>query len=166
MSHLQPEFDRDAHENFLNRAIEISRAALSVPGATPFGALVVIDGEVVAEGMSLVIHKHDPTAHAEVEAIRTAAMRKGNHLLVDATLYCSSEPCPLCLMACYWAEIPTVIFAAHTTDVARHGFKDLTYYQELKLATPERSISEVTATNDFRVRAVDVLDKWREIHRE
>ncbi len=166
MNHYQPEFDRHAHESFLNRAIDISKAALSVPGATPFGALVVIGGEVVAEGMSLVIHKHDPTAHAEVEAIRNAAIRIGNHLLQGATLYSSSEPCPLCLMACYWAEVQTVIFAAHTTDVAMHGFQDLAYYQQLKLATSERSISEVTASEDFRARAVDVLDSWREIREE
>ncbi|NNN15570.1 MAG: nucleoside deaminase [Acidimicrobiaceae bacterium] len=166
MDHPQTAFDRHVHETFLNRAIEISRDALSVPGATPFGALVVIGGEVVAEGMSLVIRKHDPTAHAEVQAIRAAALRMGNHLLEEATLYCSSEPCPLCLMACYWAEIPTVIFAALTTDVAEHGFQDLAYYQQLKLATSERSISEVTASEEFRINAVDVLDKWREIHGE
>ncbi len=163
MNYDRQVFDARPHEPFLRRAIEISRAALSVPGATPFGAVVVVGGEIVAEGMSLVIRNHDPTAHAEVEAIRAAALRKGNHLLENATLYSSSEPCPLCLMACYWAEIPTVIFAALTTDVAAHGFNDLAYYQQLRLTSSERSISEV-AVEDFRSRAVDVLDRWRKLH--
>ncbi|MFJ8582816.1 nucleoside deaminase [Micromonospora sp. NPDC093277] len=108
---------------FLARAIEISRRALEDEGKTPFGAIVVISGQVVGEGTSSVVELRDPTAHAEVMALRDAGSKLGRHLFEDAVMYASSEPCPMCLMACYWARIPRLIFRASSHDVATYGFE-------------------------------------------
>ena len=91
---------------FLSRAIEISRHALEDEGKTPFGAIIVIDNTVIAEGTSSVVELMDPTAHAEVMALRNAGRSLQRHIMTDATMYASSEPCPMCLVACYWGPNP------------------------------------------------------------
>ncbi len=112
----------DADRCFLQRAIHVSRRALEDDGKTPFGALVVIGGQVVGEGTSRVVELHDPTAHAEVMALRAAGEALGTHLFETGVMYCSSEPCPMCLVACYWARLPRLVFAATSYDVATSGF--------------------------------------------
>jgi guanine deaminase len=106
---------------FLAYAIDISRRALEDEGKTPFGAIVVVDGKIVAEGTSSVIELRDPTAHAEVMALRNAGAALGRHLFEDGVMYASSEPCPMCLTACYWARLPRLVFGATTNDVATYG---------------------------------------------
>ncbi|WP_371781838.1 nucleoside deaminase [Streptosporangium subroseum] len=150
----------DAEQQFLKRAIEISRRALEDEGKTPFGAIVVIDGDIVAEGTSSVIELRDPTAHAEVMALRNAGSKLQRHLFEDGVMYASSEPCPMCLMACYWARIKRVVFAATSYDVATYGFEDLQFYRELTYATESRSLQEDVADDDMRAQAVDVLRSW------
>lgn len=147
-------------QDFLGQAIALSRRALEDEGKTPFGAIVVLDGEVIGEGTSSVVELIDPTAHAEVMAVRNAAARQGQHLLPQATMYSSSEPCPMCLMACYWAQIPRVVFGATSYDVATYGFEDLQFYRELALELDQRSIREDVAAAQLRARAVDVLRAW------
>ena len=93
-------------EQFLNFAIDLSERALRDQGKTPFGAILVIDGEIIAEGTSSVVELSDPTAHAEVMALRNAGQKLNRHLFPDAVMYASSEPCPMCLVACYWARVP------------------------------------------------------------
>ena len=95
-------FDQ-ADRKFLQHAITISRHALEDQGKTPFGAIVVLEGEIIGEGTSSVIELLDPSAHAEIMALRDAASKRGNQLLEKAIMYSSSEPCPMCLTACYWA---------------------------------------------------------------
>jgi guanine deaminase len=147
-------------EGFLRRAIEISRRALEDEGKTPFGAIVVIGGEVVSEGTSSVIELRDPTAHAEVMALRNAGANLGRHLFEDGTMYSSSEPCPMCLVACYWARIPRLVFGATSHDVARYGFEDLQLYRELTYPNESRSLREDEAGGTLREDAADALRSW------
>lgn len=116
----------DAH--WLDHAIEI--ATLNVKnGGGPFGALIVRDGLLVAEGRNRVTADLDPTAHAEVVAIRAACRAEQSFSLAGATLYTSCEPCPLCLSAALWARVDRVVFAADRYDAARGGFDDLEFYE-------------------------------------
>ncbi|MFC7305156.1 nucleoside deaminase [Streptomyces monticola] len=146
---------------FLEQAIQISRHALEDEGKTPFGALVVIDGQVVGTGSSSVVELRDPTAHAEVMALRDAGTRLDRHLMEDAVMYSSSEPCPMCLTACYWARIPRLVYAATSHDVATNGFEDLQYYRQLTLPNAERTLlDEVTANDETRTTAAATLASW------
>lgn len=145
---------------FLRRAINISRSALEDGGNTPFGALVVVGGAIVGEGTSSVVRLSDPTAHAEVMALRAAGAALGRHLLQDGVMYASSEPCPMCLVACYWARIPRLVYGATSHDVATHGFEDLQLYRELTLPPGHRSLEEVGAEGIVKDDAVAVLKAW------
>jgi tRNA(Arg) A34 adenosine deaminase TadA len=149
-----------ADREFLHRAIEISRRALQDEGKTPFGAVVVVGGEIAGEGTSSVVELSDPTAHAEVMALRHAGARLGRHLLEDGVMYASSEPCPMCLTACYWARIPRLVFAATTYDVAANGFEDLQLYRELARPRDQRGLREEAADPQFREQAASVLQTW------
>ena len=145
---------------YLQRAIDISRHALEDEGNTPFGALVVIGGEIVAEGTSSVVKLSDPTAHAEVMALRAAGEALGRHLFEDGVMYASSEPCPMCLVACYWARIPRLVYGASSHDVATYGFEDLQLYRELTLPAGRRSLREESAAGSVKQDAVSVLKEW------
>lgn len=145
---------------YLRRAVDISRHALEDEGNTPFGALVVIGGEIVAEGTSSVVKLSDPTAHAEVMALRAAGEALGRHLFEDGVMYASSEPCPMCLVACYWARIPRLVYGASSHDVATYGFEDLQLYRELTLPAGQRSLREESAAGSIKQDAVSVLKEW------
>ncbi|MFD3615118.1 nucleoside deaminase [Streptomyces sp. NPDC058676] len=146
---------------FLTQAIELSRHALEDEGKTPFGALVVIDGEVVATGTSSVVELRDPTAHAEVMALRSAGDKLGSHLMEGAVMYSSSEPCPMCLVACYWARVSRLVYAATSHDVAVNGFEDLQFYRELALPNAERTLlTETVAGGGTREVAAGALSSW------
>lgn len=146
---------------FLAQAIELSRHALEDEGKTPFGALVVIDGKIIATGTSSVVELRDPTAHAEVMALRAAGAELGRHLMEDAVMYASSEPCPMCLVACYWARIPRLVYAANSHDVAVNGFEDLQFYRQLALPNAERTLlTETAADGEAREIAAAALASW------
>jgi tRNA(Arg) A34 adenosine deaminase TadA len=148
-------------QTFLAQAIELSRHALEDEGKTPFGALVVIDGKVIATGTSSVVELRDPTAHAEVMALRAAGTELGRHLMEDAVMYASSEPCPMCLVACYWARIPRLVYAANSHDVAVNGFEDLQFYRQLAAPNAERTLlAETAADGEAREIAVAALAGW------
>jgi len=115
----------EADRSLLQRAIDLSRQAAPDEGTTPFGAVVLLDGVIVGEGTSQVVRLIDPTARAEVMAPRAASTALGRHLITGAIMYCSSEPCPMCLAACCWARIFRVVYAATSHDVATYGFEDL-----------------------------------------
>lgn len=155
LSHLD-----EADRGYMQRAIEISRRALEDDGRTPFGALVVVAGQVVGEGTSQVIALRDPTAHAEVMALRDAGATLGRHLLEDGVMYSSSEPCPMCLIACYWARIQRVVFGATSYDVATYGFEDLQFYRELTHPSDQRSVRAEAADEDLREAAAAGLRAW------
>lgn len=146
---------------YLEQAIAVSRRALDDEGKTPFGALVVIDGEVVGTGTSSVVELHDPTAHAEMMALRAAGGARGDHLMENGVMYSSSEPCPMCLVACYWARISRLVYAANSHDVASNGFEDLQFYRQLSFPNQDRSLlNEVAVEGELRERAAGSLAEW------
>jgi guanine deaminase len=147
-------------EKFLSRAIEVSRHALEDEGKTPFGAIVVVDNKIVGEGTSSVMELRDPTAHAEVMALRHAASQLERHLIPDGVMYASSEPCPMCLAACYWAQIPRLVFGATSYDVATYGFEDLQFYREFTYSAGQRFLREESGNETLREAATDVLRGW------
>jgi tRNA(Arg) A34 adenosine deaminase TadA len=147
---------------FLRQAIEISRRALEDEGKTPFGAIVVENGEVVGQGTSSVVELSDPSAHAEIMALRNAGSKLQRHLFENGVMYASSEPCPMCLVATYWARIPRLVFAATSRDVATYGFEDLQLYRELTYPREDRSLREIAVGGNLRDDAVGALQAWTE----
>lgn len=152
----------DTDQAFLTHAIELSRHALEDEGKTPFGAIVVVRNEVIAEGTSSVIELRDPTAHAEVMALRNAGSKLGRHLMPDAVMYASSEPCPMCLVACYWAQIKRLVYGATSYDVATYGFEDFQLYRELTYPAERRSLRVQPAPEPHRSDAATILREWAE----
>jgi len=124
----------------------------------PFGAVVARHGVVVGEGWNRVVELGDPTAHAEILALRDAAARLGTHVLEECVLYSSCEPCPMCLAAAYWARVPRVVFAASREDAARAGFDDDDLYGEMSRAWDRRrTVGEQLLGAEGRA----VLEAWR-----
>ena len=124
---------------FLEQAIELAVENVRRDGG-PFGALVVKDGVVIATGVNQVTRTNDPTAHAEIVAIREACRVLGDFQLSGCDLYSSCEPCPMCLGALYWARPARVYFAATKAEAAQAGFDDAFIYQQLDVPYPERAI--------------------------
>ena len=116
-----------AESDHLQRAVDLATANVAAGGG-PFGAVIVLPGGRVIEGVNRVTASHDPTAHAEVMAIREACRLTGGHELRGAVLHASCEPCPMCLAAALWARIDRVVFAAGRDDAARAGFDDATIH--------------------------------------
>ncbi|MGG3573169.1 nucleoside deaminase [Bacillus gobiensis] len=129
-----------SHELFLQRAIELAVSGVNSGKGGPFGAVIVKDGEIIAEGQNNVTSSNDPTAHAEVTAIREACKALGEYQLDDCILYTSSEPCPMCLGAIYWARPKKVYFAAKHEDAAHAGFDDSFIYDEIAKPHESRKI--------------------------
>jgi tRNA(Arg) A34 adenosine deaminase TadA len=132
----------------LRKAIRLAAAHSASGRNGPFGAVVVRGDEVVGEGWNQVVELHDPTAHAEVMAIRAASARLGTHDLSDCVLYTSCEPCPLCLSAVYWARIPRVVYAASKEDATAAGFGDADLYVELSRPWDQRRLECVQLLQD------------------
>jgi guanine deaminase len=141
-------------------AVELSRGYRDDPRRWPFGAVVAVGGRIAGTGVNRVVELNDPAAHAEVMALRAVGAALGRYLFEDAVLYSSSEPCPMCLAACYWACVPRVVFAATTNDVADSGQRDLAIYTEIRLPAEHRSMQEEACEYDLRHDAVSVLQDW------
>lgn len=142
---------------FLRQALELARKGSVTGDAGPFGAVVVRDGKVVGEGWNQVVELRDPTAHAEVLAIRDAAKRSGTHVLDDCTIYSSCEPCPMCFSAIYWARIPRVVFASSGKDARAVGFDDTLIAEELSLDWAQRNLQSRQALEE---EGKAVLEAW------
>lgn len=127
-------------EEYMQRALELACRNASSEGGGPFGAVVVRDGRIVAEASNSVTVDNDPTAHAEVNAIRLACKTLGTFDLSGCELYTSCEPCPMCLAACYWAHISRIYYAAGRKDAADAGFDDALIYDEISLPLAARKI--------------------------
>lgn len=115
---------------FMRRAIALSCEGVE-EGGGPFGAVVVRDGRILGEGRNAVVPARDPTAHAEIVAIRAACTAVGSHDLTGATIYTSCEPCPMCLGAIWWARIGGIVYANDRADAAAIGFDDAAIYGEV-----------------------------------
>jgi tRNA(Arg) A34 adenosine deaminase TadA len=129
----------DDDKNFLIRAVTLAADGIQ-KGGGPFGAVITKNGQVMAEAYNKVVILKDPTAHAEILAIRQASQKIGSHDLSDCTLYTSCEPCPMCLGAIYWAGIKKVFYAANRKDAANAGFSDEYIYDEIELIPEQRKI--------------------------
>jgi len=128
--------------SFLDKAIEIASKNID-NGGGPFGAIIVRNNEIIAEAGNSVTMHFDPTAHAEINAIRKACKKLGKHTLEDCVIYSSCEPCPMCLSAIYWARISKIYFAAKKTEAEKAGFIDNFIYKEISLSYNDRSIPTI-----------------------
>ncbi len=145
-------------EKFMRRAIELARNGMDNNEGGPFGCVIVKDGEIIAEGNNRVTTWNDPTAHAEVVAIRNACEKLETFQLTGCEVYTSCEPCPMCLGAIYWARPSKVYYAATKDDAADAGFDDSFIYEELELPPDQKNIPFITLERDA---AVEVFEKWK-----
>jgi guanine deaminase len=145
------------HEEYMKMAIRLAHTNVKEEKGGPFGALVVKDGKVIAKAMNEVTSTDDPTAHAEVVAIRRACKILGSYQLEGCDVYTSCEPCPMCLGAIYWARPDHVYFAATRQDAASSGFDDDFIYDELKLAPENR---QILFSNKMRDEALKAFKEW------
>ncbi len=127
------------HQHFLQQAIELATHSAQQQGG-PFAAIIVKDGTVIGRGHNQVTQNCDPSAHAEIMAIRDACKTTNNYQLNDCIIYASCEPCPMCMSAIYWARIPVLFYAATSADAADAGFDDQFIYDELEKPYAERRI--------------------------
>lgn len=144
-------------KKFMRHAIGLSEKGMNLNAGGPFGAVVVKNGEIISEGFNSVTSTNDPTAHAEVIAIRRACEKLGTFQLDDCVIYTSCEPCPMCLGAIYWARPKAVFFACNREDAAKIEFDDQFIYDELDRKIEDRKIPFI---NLLREEAVSVFTKW------
>jgi guanine deaminase len=144
-------------DTFMRQAIELSIENVRSGRGGPFAALVVKDGEIIATGTNLVTTTSDPTAHAEVVAIREACGKLGQFQLSGCEIYSSCEPCPMCLGAIYWARPNRVYFGNTASDAAAIGFDDSFIYQQLEVPLSERTIPMVQL---LREEALAAFREW------
>jgi guanine deaminase len=143
---------------FMVRAIQLSLENVASGLGGPFGAVIVKDGVVIAEGVNRVTLTNDPTAHAEMLAIRAACEKLGVFHLQGYEIYASCEPCPMCLGAIYWARLSRVYFANLDADAAKAGFDDSWIYRELSLPHAERKIPMIQM---MREEALTAFHAWQ-----
>lgn len=143
---------------YLLHAVDLSRKHMEAGNGGPFGAVIVRDGEILAEGWNEVTTLLDPTAHAEVGAIRRACIATGNFSLAGATLYSSCEPCPMCLAATYWARIGRLVYANTRFQAASVGFDDEFLYKEIPKEPARRRMPTLHLPMD---EAEQVFDLWQ-----
>jgi tRNA(Arg) A34 adenosine deaminase TadA len=131
----------EADRKFMSLAIELARRGVEANDGGPFGCVVVKDGRVIGEGNNRVTSTNDPTAHAEIVAIRNACARLNSFQLDGCVVYTSCEPCPMCLGAIYWARPAAIFYAGTRDDAAAAGFDDELFYRELELPNEDRKLS-------------------------
>jgi guanine deaminase len=149
----------DQDREYMMRAIELARKGMAANAGGPFGAVVVRNGEIIGEGNNRVTSSNDPTAHAEIIAIRQACESLQNFQLDGCTIYTSCEPCPMCLGAIYWARPERVVYACTREDAASIGFDDDFIYSELKKTNEDR---EMIMESLMRTEALEIFRAWAE----
>jgi len=150
---------RDLDVQFMQKAIQLARQGMHHNQGGPFGAVVVKDGAIIGEGCNQVVTTNDPTAHAEMVAIRRACQFLGRFQLDGCVIYSSCEPCPMCLGAIYWARLAKIYYGCARVDAAKVGFDDYTIYEEFKLPLRERRIPMERLSSD---EALQVFVEWGE----
>ncbi len=146
------------HEELMRKAISLSIENIK-NGGGPFGAVIAKDGEIIASGVNRVTANTDPTAHAEVSAIREACAKLGTFNLEGCEIYTSCEPCPMCLGAIYWARISRMYYGNNKTDAKEVGFDDSFIYDEIALAPRNRKLASEVLLSD---EALQAFKLWRE----
>lgn len=147
----------ETDQKFMKRAIQLAEEGMDAEIGGPFGAVIVKNGKIIAEGCNRVSSSNDPTAHAEVTAIRNACEKLGTFQLEDCVIYTSCEPCPMCLGAIYWAHLDAIYYACDREDAAHIGFDDQFIYDEIDEKIENRRVKFV---NLSREEALSVFKKW------
>ena len=154
----QTEADIEGNPKFMRRAIELATENVLAGSGGPFGAVVVRDGEIIATGVNLVTSTNDPTAHAEVVAIRAACLALGDFQLTGCEVYTSCEPCPMCLSALYWSRCGAIFYGNSAADATAAGFDDSFLYEEVKLPIDRRKLPMKRLLGD---EAIGNFNTWR-----
>ena len=149
----------DQQKKFMREAIRLSMENVQSGNGGPFGTVIVKNGKIIATGVNEVTKSNDPTAHAEMIAIRNACEKLNSFQLDGCDIYCSCEPCPMCLGAIYWARPKSIYFANSKKDAAEINFDDNVIFQEIKLPIHERKL---TTTQLLRNEAQSVFLQWQE----
>jgi len=144
------------NEEFMRMAIRMSVENIE-RGGGPFAALIVKNGEVVSTGINSVAEENDPTAHAEINAIRSATQKLQRFKLTDCVLFTTCEPCPMCLGAVYWAGIPKIYYGNSREDAGKYGFDDSHIYQQIGMALDNR---QVRFTRILGKEAIEAFNYW------
>lgn len=144
-------------DDFMREAIRLSIENVR-NGGGPFGAVIVKDGEIISTGVNRVTASCDPTAHAEVSAIRAAASRLGTFNLSGCEIYTSCEPCPMCLGAIYWAHLDRMFYGNNKTDAKNIGFDDSFIYDELELKPEDRKLPSEVLLHEEAIKAFEEWD--------
>jgi guanine deaminase len=144
---------------FMEQAIALATENVTSGRGGPFGAVIVRDGKVLASGANMVTADNDPTAHAEITAIRRACAALGTFRLEGCEIYTSCEPCPMCLAAIYWSHCSAIFYGNTASDAARAGFDDAFLYGEVQKPVEERRIPTI---NLMREKAISSFEAWRE----
>lgn len=150
--------NQEQHKRFMQMAIELANMSVATGGG-PFGSIIVRNGEVIARGTNNVTKLNDPTAHAEVQAIRNACAELEDFNLKGCTLYASCEPCPMCLSAIYWAGIERIYYANTREDAAAINFDDSLIYEQIPLAPNKR---QIPAEQLLRDEALKTFRLWQQ----
>lgn len=143
---------------FMAAAIKLAQVKMLEGHGGPFGTVIVKNNQIIAQGFNRVTSTNDPTAHAEIVAIREACRKLNTFELDGCHLYASCEPCPMCLAAIYWARIDTIYYAATKEDAANAGFDDKVIYYELTKKNEEKNITMVQL---MRSQSLDVFSAWQ-----
>ncbi len=147
----------EKHEEFMREAIALSKQNVEQQRGGPFGAVIVKDGEVVAKSANMVTTNNDPTAHAEVSAIRLACEKLNTFILEGCVIYTSCEPCPMCLGAIYWARLDKMYYANTKRDAANAGFDDAFIYDEIDLKIEDRKLK---TEQILHIEAQEAFKMW------
>jgi len=146
-------------DKFIRLAIELAKKGMAAKDGGPFGAVIVNqEGEIIGQGNNMVTSTNDPTAHAEVVAIRDACNNISNFQLEGCTVYSSCEPCPMCLGAIYWSRPDRIVFASSREDAANAGFDDDFIYKEIPLPITDR---QIPTTQQLQDEGQQVFDEWK-----
>jgi len=146
------------HEKFMRRAILLAEKGMNSNAGGPFGAVIVKNGEIVGEAHNKVTSTNDPTAHAEVNAIREACKNLNTFQLEDCDIYTSCEPCPMCLGAIYWARLKNVYYACNRFDAKNIDFDDQFIYEEIDKDIDKREIGFIKLMRD---EALKIFQEWQ-----
>ena len=149
----------EEQKKFMRAAIRLSIENIKNGNAGPFGTVIVKNGEILASGVNKVTQSNDPTAHAEIVAIRNACEKMGSFQLDGCEIYCSCEPCPMCLGAIYWARPDRIYFANTKKDAADINFDDNFIYDELDVPIKQRKLPTIQLLRDEAQKA---FKQWRE----
>lgn len=143
--------------SYMRQAIKLSEEGMRCGDGGPFGAVIVKDDKIIGQGWNKVLKTNDPTAHAEIVAIRTACQNIGDYWLQGSKMFVTCEPCPMCLAAIYWARIESITYAASRDDAAALEFDDAFIYDEICRPIPERSIK---TSQCLREDALQIMQLW------